>query len=272
MYSRAAAFVQKQIARSHVGTHLAIKLKHQCDAILGARLGTSINFATNGERWLIEQIAPRSKFFIDVGANIGNWSREFASRMPGTARGIAFEPSPATAAELRVHLADYNGVEIVECAISDRSGNATFYAETNCGETSSLIHSHSEINAKPLSVRVSTLDTEIAKRKIESVDLLKIDAEGFDYHVLRGSEDSLNNQKIDAIEFEYNSPWAESGATLAGAYAFLQAKGYDVFLLRGPRLFRIDPAYVGEYFRYSLFVAVRTSSHIYEITRCAKVL
>jgi FkbM family methyltransferase len=269
MYSAIAEFIQKQISRSRFGTHLAIKLKHQCDAILGARLGTSINLATNGERWLIEQIAPRSKFFIDVGANVGNWSREFASRMP-VARGIAFEPSPPTAAELRVRLADYHGIEIVESAISDRSGNAAFYAETNLGDTSSLIRTHSQIDAKRLSVQVSTLDAEIAKRKIESVDLLKIDAEGFDLHVLRGSENSLNNQKIDVIEFEYNSPWAESGATLSGAYAFLQAKGYDVFLLQGPGLFRIDPAYFGEYFRYSLFVAVRTNSHIYEITRCAK--
>ena len=272
VYAAVAELVQKQIARSRVGAHLAIKLKHQCDAILGARLGTSINLATNGERWLIEQIAPRSQFFIDVGANVGNWSREFASRMPGIARGIAFEPSPATAAQLRTRLADYNGVEIVQCAISDRSGTATFYAETNCGETSSLIHGHSQIDARTISVQVSTLDVEIAKRKIASVDLLKIDAEGFDFHVLRGSEDSLNNQKIDVIEFEYNSPWAQSGATLAGAYSFLQTKGYDVFLLRGPGLFRIDPAYVGEYFRYSLFVAVRKNSHIHEISRGAKVL
>jgi len=272
MYSAFAEFVQRQIARSRVATHIAIKLKNQCDAILGARLGTSKNFATNGERWLIEQIAPRSKFFIDVGANVGNWSREFASRMPGIARGIAFEPSPTTAAELRVRLADYEGVEIVECAISDQSGNAIFYAETNCGETSSLIRRHSQIDAKPLPIRVSTLDAEIAKRNINYVDLLKIDAEGFDYHVMRGSEESLNNQKIDVIQFEYNSPWKESGATLAGAYSFLQAKGYEVFLLRGPGLFRIDPGYVGEYFRYSLFVAARTNSHIQDVTGCAKVL
>ena len=186
------------------------------------------------------------------------------------ARGIAFEPSPATAAELRTRLADYDGVDIVECAISDRCGKATFYAEANCGETSSLIRSHSQQDARPLLVRVSTLDAEIAERKIASVDLLKIDAEGLDFHVLRGSEDSLN--KINVIQFEYNSPWIGSGATLAGAYAFLQARGYDVFLLRGPSLFRIDPNYVGEYFRYSLFVAARTNSYIQEITRCAKVL
>ena len=100
MYPVVAEFVQKQIARSRVATHLAIKLKHQCDAIIGARLGSSINSAANGEGWLIEQIVPQAKFFIDVGANAGNWSRAFASRMPRTARGIAFEPSPATAAEL----------------------------------------------------------------------------------------------------------------------------------------------------------------------------
>jgi FkbM family methyltransferase len=205
VYSAVAELVQKQIARSRVGTHVAIKIKHQCDAILGARLGTGIYFATNGERWLIEQIAPRSKFFIDVGANVGDWSREFASWMP-VARGIAFEPSPATAAELRARLVDCDGIEIVERAISDQSGSATFYAEKNFGVTSSLIRSSTD--AEPLLVEVSTLDAEIAKRKIGSVDLLKIDAEGFDFHVLRGSENSLNNQKIDVIEFEYNSPWA----------------------------------------------------------------
>ena len=47
---------------------------------------------------------------------------------------------------------------------------------------------------------------------------------------------------------------------------------YDVFLLRGDGLFRIDPSYVGEYFRYSLFVATRAHSYIQEITRCAKVI
>jgi FkbM family methyltransferase len=207
-----------------------------------------------------------------LGANVGNWSREFASRMRGDPRGIAFEPSPATAAELRVRLSDYIGVEVVECAISDQSGNGRFYAEPHCGETSSLIRGQSQMGAKPLSVRVSTLDEEIAKRKIEYVDLLKIDAEGFDFHALRGSEETLNNQKIDVIQFEYNSPWTEAGATLARAYSFLQAKGYDVFLLRGPGLFRIDPSYVGEYFRYSLFVAARTSSHIQDITRRAQAL
>lgn len=272
MHRAIAAFVQKQVARFRVGTYLAIKLKHQCDAILGARLGTSINLATNGERWLIEKIAPRSKFFIDVGANVGNWSQEFASRMPGIARGIAFEPSPATAAQLRRRLADYDDLEIVECAISDRGGEAMFHAETNCGETSSLIRSASRKDANPLLVRVSTLDSEMYERGIQSVDFLKIDAEGFDFHVLRGSEDHLNNQKIDVIQFEYNSPWIEAGATLAGAYAFLQARGYDVFLLRGPALFRIDPLYVGEFFRYSMFVAVRTNSRFQEITRCAKAL
>jgi FkbM family methyltransferase len=272
VYSSVAAFVQKQIARSRAGTHIAIKLKHQCDAILGARLGTKNDFASNGERWLIEQIAPRAKFFIDIGANIGNWSLEFASRMRGDPRGIAFEPSPATAAELRTRLSHYTGVEIIECAISDQGGNANFYAEPNCGETSSLIRSHSQMGAKQLPVRVSTLDEEIAKRKIEYVDLLKIDAEGFDFQVLRGSEETLNNKKIDVIQFEYNSPWTEAGSTLAGAYSFLQAKGYDVFLLRGPGLFRIDPSYVGEYFRYSLFVATRGNSHIQDITRHAKAL
>ena len=120
--------------------------------------------------------------------------------MPGVPRGIAVEPSPSTAAELRTRLADYDSIDIVECAISDRSGSAKFYAEKDYGETSSLIRTHSAVSAKPLSVRVSTLDAEVAAANIASVDFLKIDAEGLDLHVLRGGEESINSGKIDVIQ------------------------------------------------------------------------
>lgn len=257
MYRHFAGLMQKQVGRSHLGLHLAIKLRHQCDAILAAGLAKPSNFAINGERWLISLVAPASKYFVDVGANIGEWSVEFAQRMPLEPRGLAFEPAPRTASALRRQLADVGcvRVEVVECALSDARGEQVFYAEKGCGKTSSFIITHSERNADAVSVPISILDTELSERNVSFVDFLKIDAEGFDFRVMVGCKHYLEQNRIGVLQFEYNSAWAYAGATLSRPYQFLQEFGYKVFLLRGERLCIMDPDYVGEYFRHTIFVA-----------------
>jgi FkbM family methyltransferase len=250
------AKLQSAVARSRLATHVAIKIRNQCNAVLGHRYGYSRHLEDGGEQWLIDQIAPKSSFFIDVGANIGGWSTAFANAMPAPKNGLAFEPAPTTAIELRRNLSTFTGIEIVEAAVSDEEGEAVFYAEGDCGETSSFIHGHTQSGSAAITVKTSTLDTEIEARKINFIDFLKIDAEGFDLYVMRGAKRALKHHRIDILQFEYNAPWIDAGATLTQAFAFLNAFGYEVYLLRGPQLFRFDPAYAGEFFRYSVFVAV----------------
>jgi hypothetical protein len=54
-------------------------------------------------------------------------------------------------------------------------------------------------------VDVTTLDAFIIEYNIEHVDLLKIDTEGFEYSVMSGCLESIKNNKIKAIHFEFNS-------------------------------------------------------------------
>ena len=48
-------------------------------------------------------------------------------------------------------------------------------------------------------------DEYIKENKIEKIDFLKIDVEGFEKKVLEGFGDSLNN--VDCIQFEYGGVW-----------------------------------------------------------------
>jgi FkbM family methyltransferase len=214
----------------------------------------------NGERWLIERVAPDASFFIDVGANVGHWTSAFLDAgNHEKLKGLLFEPSPETFSVLSNNVRSFidNGVlEISSSAVSDRTGQMSFYTEFACGETSSLIQGHSNPESVEIVVDVTTVDREIESRKIAYVDILKIDAEGYDLHVLKGSSKSLRLSKIGLIQFEYNHPWAYAGSTLYEAIQLLEGFGYAVYLLRSDGLHVFDYKIYGEYYGYSNFVAI----------------
>jgi FkbM family methyltransferase len=273
MFGSLAAFIQRRVARSTLGTHLAIKLKHQCDAIMAHRLGSPSVFLIDGELWLIEQVAPAALYFVDVGANVGQWSCNFAKRMRSLPKGLAFEPAPGTALFLRQRLTRYPDIDVVTQAAGETSGEVTFYEEAQYGPTSSAFFSHSSPCAARITVPITTLDVELSSRHVDYVDFLKIDAEGLDFSVMLGSRAYLRAGKISVLQFEYNSAWVDAGATLCRAYDFLRSFDYDVLLLKGNALFRIEPRYYGEYFRHSLFVAVhKNSQHLHKAMQTAAAL
>ena len=90
------------LGRSRLATRLAAKPKNQCDMIIGARLGAAHGLEASGERWLACLVAPHARYFIDVGANVGEWTLMFAAQMISAPAGLAFEPHPAAAVRLRV--------------------------------------------------------------------------------------------------------------------------------------------------------------------------
>ncbi|MFQ3680308.1 MAG: FkbM family methyltransferase [Pseudanabaenaceae cyanobacterium] len=183
---------------------LALKLRNQCNRIIQCCLEDTANAAINGEEAWLRAIAPHCQTFVDVGANVGNWSAAFCQAMPAQGRGLLFEPSAAAQQVLQQRFAGDPRVEIAAVALSDTVGTAPFYEEPNAGETSSLVAQHSQSQAQVRWVPVTTLDRAIAERGWERVDFLKIDAEGYDFQVLRGAQRLLQQQKIGSLQFEYN--------------------------------------------------------------------
>jgi FkbM family methyltransferase len=247
----------KLLARSRLATRLAVTLKNQCEMIIGARLGASHLLADSGEQWLSRQVAPHAAYFVDVGANVGEWTLMFAAQMARLPAGLVFEPHPGTVVRLRAALqaAGLDACEVIEAAAADKAGSAPFYAEANCGETSSLHAIAPHGTASIVSVKLCRLDDELSRRQIAEIDVLKIDAEGHDFFVMLGSESYIATRRIKLIQFEYNAAWIEAGATLTRAIAYLELHGYVVRLLRPEGLCEFDVGRCGEYFKYSNFVA-----------------
>lgn len=248
--------LHRKLGESRLVVRLAIHVRNQCRCIISYYLGGVSSAFENGEAWLLEQVAPGTQSFVDVGANVGNWTDLYLQHCPYIVKALLFDPSESANEALRRRFEDQSSLEVIHAAVGMADGQATLFEEPNSGEMSSLVQGVSNPNAVEKRVRVVTLDEEIKLRSLNYVDFLKVDAEGYDLYVLRGASDLLASQKIGYVQFEYNSSWALANSTLAAALAFLGSVGYHVFLLRPGRLVNLDYKLYGEYFNYSNYVAV----------------
>ncbi len=151
---------------------------------------------------------------IDVGANNG-WYTFLASLTVGVNGQVyAFEP------ELRnfkillsvCRLNALRNVILLKLALSDKDGTEKLYLST-----SPTMHSLSlQRSGETIDIRVVRLDTLLHLGLIGSVDLIKIDVEGAELKVLRGSEKVLSQfEPILSIDVNhYTGEFSEVAAFL----------------------------------------------------------
>ncbi len=249
--------LHRLLSRSAAITRVAILVRNQCRAVIKYRMATTQQIEKSGEEWLIRQVAPHCRTFVDVGANRGLWTAAMLRHATLIERGVAYEPGRRAAALLRQALAGREDVLVVERALSDHAApSERFFEMPDAGHTSSL-SAPPESGAVETVIEVSTLDAEAERLGLEQIDLLKIDAEGHDLAVLRGAERLLQEKRVRFIQWEYGDAWIPAGATLAAALETMTRHGYRTLLLKGSGVYRFDYARIGEFFAFSNFVSVR---------------
>lgn len=139
-----------------------------------------------GTETLLKGLLNKGDVFVDIGANLGYYTR-IGSKIVGSEGAVlAFEPMPAAIRLLKMNVADLSNVTIFPIALSERKGEATFYVRKH-GNLSSLA-------PDPLSgtvrVDVSLLDEVLWN--YDKVDFIKIDVEGFEKEVLLGAKKTLS--------------------------------------------------------------------------------
>jgi len=246
----------KILAKSPLLVCIAAKLRNQANCVIADSFLENSDPRKNSELWLTRLAAPESSTFVDIGANVGNWAAIFLESAPPAARGILFEPSPSALEKLKSRFGRLKNIEIINAAAGDSSGEMPFFDENGKGESSSLIRKAALSGSEKKKARITTLDFELKKRGWDSVDVLKIDAEGYDLHVLKGASELLKNRKIGLIQFEYGIAWKYAGSTMSCAVDLLDSFGYRVFSLRSNGLFKFDCELYGEYFGRSNYVAL----------------
>lgn len=142
------------------------------------------------------------KVVLDVGANQGDFSKELCRYHPKS-KFYCFEPFPETFDILKINLPGPN-FHHFKLALGDIAETVMVSQnEANQSDTNSLLTViDSEYESNKVSIQINTLDSFIREHALESIDLLKIDTEGFDLRVLKGAEECLKRGIIKLIYVE----------------------------------------------------------------------
>ena len=211
---------------------------------LHARREGSLDFAVNGEAYLQRALAERSAatnkplLTVDVGANYGQWSRSFLSTLRETgapaAEFILFEPVPAIADAVSGLAAEFpeHRIKIERSAVSDEPGTAKMVMTQVSAGNHHLQASSGALEGEEIEVPVTTLDKHFGPDAL-TIDIVKIDAEGFDPKVLTGMTQLLSRQAVEVVQFEYSWLFIRSRAFLHDVFELARQHGYRVGLLTG---------------------------------------
>jgi len=140
----------------------------------------------------VQKLLKPGSTFVDIGANVGDYTLLAASLVGNAGRVLSFEPEPRNRGWLQqsIDLNGYKNIDVFPVALSDGEGEASLYLGEIAGYHT-LIPGHPERQAGTITVKTRTLDSYLHELGREHVDMMKIDVEGAEMQVLRGARTTL---------------------------------------------------------------------------------
>lgn len=191
--------------------------------------------STNGEYKLLEQLKAAFGLFIDIGANMGDFSKRIVD-FKDNKSVICFEPNPSLNAKLFQILGDNE--KIYSVALADKKAmKQALNIHPNDSTVSSLFKRTEMMPRFNQEMGVVEVDVSILDEYYEEIEskarnlgsFIKIDAEGMEYRIMKGSERVFKMSYPLFVMFEYSYGWKESGSTLRNAFHLLDDLGFTIF-------------------------------------------
>lgn len=185
------------------------------------------NYIVDWEEFLfIHYYLRKNSIVFDIGANMGFYSIWMSRSVCELGKIHSFEPNTENFNRLshNILVNQFNGQFIPnKLAVSSKNGKMKMtngfdgenhLVDSNFGGSSSIID-------------VVCLDYYCNQHKINKIDFIKIDVEGFELDVLKGGINQLTKKNIDVIQLELNGTLINSGSTKQDLISFVEEIGYQ---------------------------------------------
>jgi len=188
--------------------------------------------------FVASQLAP-GKVFVDIGANIGCYTLQAAAAVGESGKVLAFEPLPAAFERLKRNLGlnRFDRVTLFQGACCDRTGSLKFYMQS-CPEVPfanaiGTLYPSIWYGRQPETCEVAAhpLDQWLADVAFERVDLIKIDAEGSEFDIIKGGFNLLRHYMPVLVLEVCKTTYTAGGWTPEQLGALLTSLGYSLYEL-----------------------------------------
>jgi len=194
-------------------------------------------YADRAERELLRKILFKGAVVVDVGANIGIYSR-FLSRYVGP-KGVvhSFEPSPDNFRRLSAATRNLSNVRLTQAVIGERSGECKLYVSDKLN----VDHRAYETDDSRRVIPIEMIALDDYFKTGQRVDLIKMDIQGYELHALRGAQRVLQeNSDINLLLEFWPAGLEQAGVSWETLVEMLQRSGMTLTLVRTGGLTSLD--------------------------------
>lgn len=185
------------------------------------------------QRYICDHIRP-GMTVLDIGAHVGFFSLLLADRVQASGKVYSFEPETINFERLRLNLESnkLSWVSPFQMAMSDELGTQKLLYHRNTSgnflaNTANFIRIKRDTHGSQ-EVGVTTLDEFTENQNLRRVDLIKMDAEGSEIHILRGGQKMLSSGIVHRIICEVQSSVPDKEDPVRGLF---YAYGYRSYIL-----------------------------------------
>lgn len=165
-------------------------------------------------------------FIMDIGSNIGGWTRNFLNYFPNT-NVLMVDPQERLKPSFEDLLNDK--IQYLAAGVGDQDGTLKFTIHER-DDSCSFIYSEEEakeLGLEQIEVPIKTINSIIKENSLPIPDLVKIDAEGLDLEVLDGASDIMGKTEIILVEATVTSNVYKN--TMAAVVKKMDENGYQVY-------------------------------------------
>lgn len=150
---------------------------------------------------ILESFVKPGDWVIDVGANVGHYTRRFSELVGQKGHVISFEPVPETFAMLAANLKSlqFQNVTLINVAASTLTQVVAMVTPMSVSGLRNLQESHLVLGAESGNNGFNVLACNLDSFNFPRVNLVKIDAEGHEFSVLSGMLQTLRRDRPTLI-------------------------------------------------------------------------
>ncbi len=169
----------------------------------------------------------------DIGAYNGIWSKAFAIYTQG--KVYSFEPNPEVQEEFKERTQRFNDVYLQPVACGAEEKEAVEYIDEHKGAASSLlamsdVHKREFIKtgeSHSVDINIVSLDEWIRHNDLPIPQLLKMDVQGYELEVIKGSIKILEKVKYIWCELSFKELY-ENGSTFSSINSKLNSLSFEL--------------------------------------------
>lgn len=189
---------------------------------------------------LIRHLARSGSLAVDIGANVGYFTKIMADAVGERGAVLAFEPDAQNLKLMRhaIRRSGFTHITVVPAAVGERTGSTLLYLNPDHPGDHRIYPSDSRRNCQE--VALWSLDDYLERtNQGRELSIIKVDVQGAELQVLHGMEKTLRHCPSVNLLLEFDPQiLRQAGTDPKELISFIDGLGFRPFLLKG----RVGPS------------------------------